>query len=43
MDVYGRDGKALAALLTKDGGVAMAAAAKAKKAAAKPAKVASSN
>ena len=48
-DLYGRDGKALAALLTKDGGVAMAAgakAAKAKTAAAKgpaktPAKVAS--
>ena len=42
-DLYNRDGKALAALLTKDGGVAMAAAAKAKKAPAKPAKVASSN
>ena len=40
-DLYSRDGKALAALLTKDGGTAMAAAAKAKKATAKPAKVAS--
>jgi murein L,D-transpeptidase YcbB/YkuD len=40
-DLYGRDGKALAALLTKDGGTAMAAAAKAKKAAAKSTKVAS--
>ena len=39
-DLYGRDGKALAALQTKDGGVALAkAAAKAKK----PEKVASSN
>ena len=42
-DLYGRDGKALAALLTKDGGTAMAAAAKAKKAAAKPTKVTASN
>ena len=43
-DLYGRDGKALAALQTKDGGTALAAAAKAKKAPAKPAaKVASSN
>ena len=45
-DLYGRDGKALAALQTKDGGVAMAAAEKAKKAkpkavAAKTEKVAS--
>jgi len=43
VDLYSRDGKALAALLTKDGGVAMAAAAKAKKVPAKPAKVASNN
>jgi murein L,D-transpeptidase YcbB/YkuD len=43
-DLYSRDGKALAALQTKDGGVAMAKAAAAKKAASKPpAKVASSN
>jgi len=43
-DLYGRDGKALAALQTKDGGSAMAASAKAKTGVAKaPAKVASSN